>query len=375
MFEDAEVGSSLLLQFKIKNKIDENNIVRLASADKTESFITGVGIIENNVRQNYFLNVPNCEISVVSADSHTIIKKLHKLKPIRNYYMLRNGLNPGNIKHILITDTQKTEKHKPIIWGKDITRYNISWSGQYVNYNAKIGDKISLNNIQSKDGMNKQNRIDFALRSPQIFENKKIVVRKTGDALIGCLDEECFYFDTLVHGIYEKVDGHSLEALLALLNSKPATKFYRLLHNIEGKVFAKISLDNLSSFPIPELSSEDSNSLVEKAKFILAKTKDKQKIRCQMLDLLQSKFDFDKFSNRLKNWYNLDFKEFLKELKKSKVKLSLLVEAEWMEYFNNEKQKVQELQSEIEKTEKEIDRMVYDLYDLTEDEIKVIEES
>ncbi|MFM7021345.1 MAG: hypothetical protein ACKOXB_00080 [Flavobacteriales bacterium] len=44
-----------------------------------------------------------------------------------------------------------------------------------------------------------------------------------------------------------------------------------------------------------------------------------------------------------------------------------------MNYFNEQKQKAQQLQSEINKTDKEIDRMVYALYELTEEEIAIIE--
>lgn len=83
VFEDAEVGGSLLLRFTIKDKINLNNIVRLASADKIQNFLTGTGIIYNKMPQNAFLDVPNCEISVISSSSQDIIKKLKKLKVIQ----------------------------------------------------------------------------------------------------------------------------------------------------------------------------------------------------------------------------------------------------------------------------------------------------
>jgi deoxyribose-phosphate aldolase len=46
-----------------------------------------------------------------------------------------------------------------------------------------------------------------------------------------------------------------------------------------------------------------------------------------------------------------------------------------MNYFNEQKEKAQNLKSEIEKGDREIDRMVYELYGLTEEEIKILEES
>lgn len=127
--------------------------------------------------------------------------------------MLKNGLNPGNIKHILISDTKKSENYKPIIWGKEISKYQISWSGQFINYDENIGNQITLDDIKSKEGMNKQDKIDFALRNSSLFETKKNVIRKTGDSLIACLDFENFYFDTLVHGIYLNNEEYTLEFL------------------------------------------------------------------------------------------------------------------------------------------------------------------
>ncbi|MCD4791123.1 MAG: Eco57I restriction-modification methylase domain-containing protein, partial [Bacteroidales bacterium] len=339
VFEDAEVGSSLLIRFNIKDKPNVNNVVKLAAAETIESFITLMGITENKVPQSTFLDVPNCEISIVSADSQDVLNKLYKFNPIRNYYTLKNGLNPGNIKHILISVEKETEKHKPIIWGKEISRYNIQWGGEYVNYDENIGDRISLDDIKSKDGMNKQNRIDFALRSPELFEKKKVVVRKTGDSLIGCLDESNYYFDTLVHGIYAVNDEFSEEYLLAILNSKPATLFYRLLHDIQGKVFAKISLDNLASFPIPEGKPSQRKELAERATNLSIRTNDLVKESLKFQKILASDLGIEKISKKLTTWYELDWKGFERELKKQKISLSLNQKREWIDFFEEQKQK------------------------------------
>jgi len=44
-----------------------------------------------------------------------------------------------------------------------------------------------------------------------------------------------------------------------------------------------------------------------------------------------------------------------------------------MQYFNEQKQKASDLKSKINQTDKEIDQLVYALYELTEDEIKIVE--
>ena len=82
----------------------------------------------------------------------------------------------------------------------------------------------------------------------------------------------------------------------------------------------------------------------------------------------------------------MEFSGFLKELEKTRKifskeneteyrKLSLNEEAEWMQYFNEQKQKAEVLKTEINKINREIDLMVCELYGLTEEEINIVEES
>ena len=106
---------------------------------------------------------------------------------------------------------------------------------------------------------------------------------------------------------------------------------------------------------------------------LLLKAKEIQELLTQFTDLLQSKFEIEKLTTKLQNWHELEFKDFLKELKKAKMQLSLSVEAEWMQYFNEQKQKAQALKSEINRVDAEIDQIVYQLYGLSEEEIKIVE--
>jgi hypothetical protein len=66
---------------------------------------------------------------------------------------------------------------------------------------------------------------------------------------------------------------------------------------------------------------------------------------------------------------------FLKELKKVNVEMSLPQEAEWLQYFNEQKEQAQALKLEIDETDKEIDNLVYNLYGLTAAEIELVENS
>ena len=88
---------------------------------------------------------------------------------------------------------------------------------------------------------------------------------------------------------------------------------------------------------------------------------------------LQRKFELTDLPKKLQDWYLLSYGEFIKELGKKKVKLSLSQEAEWEDYFSQEQQKAVALKQQIDTTDKEIDKMVYELYGLTEEEIAIVE--
>jgi len=90
---------------------------------------------------------------------------------------------------------------------------------------------------------------------------------------------------------------------------------------------------------------------------------------------LEREFGLDSLPKKLQDWYLLSFTEFIKELEKKKVKLSLSQKGEWEDYFLQESKKALELKNNIDTTDKEIDQMVYELYGLTNEEIKIVEKS
>ena len=91
---------------------------------------------------------------------------------------------------------------------------------------------------------------------------------------------------------------------------------------------------------------------------------------------LQGEYNIDKLTQKLEKYYELSFEEFLDEVKKKKIntkKRSIRENLE--EEFNNSLEIIKPLQIEIIKLEEEINQKVYELYNLTEEEINIIEES
>ncbi|MCK5824748.1 MAG: N-6 DNA methylase [Ichthyobacteriaceae bacterium] len=375
VFSDAEVGGSLILKFEINSKNNNKSKIKLITANKYEDCETGRCPI-SNIEQLFFLNTPNYEISHIAKGADDLIAKLRKYNSISNYYTLKNGLNPGNVKHILISDSKDTENHKPIIWGREFSSYNTNWGGQYINYDKDISDKISVNDIKGKQGMKKQSRIDFALRNSDLFETDKLIVRKTGDKFVVAKDTDSLYFDTLTHGIYANNGTYSLDFLLAVLNSNLATSLYRMLHDIKGKVFAKISLDKLGSFPLPEGNEELRKKLADKAVLMTSLKSEFFNVTDEFITFLQSEFSIKSTSNKVKNWHKLNLSELIKELNKAKTGAKETVNknnTDLVDKFETKKEEIKNIENQINNTNNKIDSLVYELYKLTENEIKIVE--
>ncbi|WP_303924877.1 Eco57I restriction-modification methylase domain-containing protein [Draconibacterium sediminis] len=164
------------------------------------------------------------------------------------------------------------------------------------------------------------------------------------------------------------------KALLGILNSKMGwwliTKYCTQIQNgcqLIWKYFGQI--------PVPELCESELNVLVDK--MLLLKKKEQKVTTAFTLDL-KSQLNIGKLSRKIENWYELKFSDFIKELNKlisasEDKKPDESEENYLMQVFENRKADVKRLQAEISITEKEIDQMVYRLYELTEEEIKIVE--
>jgi hypothetical protein len=126
-------------------------------------------------------------------------------------------------------------------------------------------------------------------------------------------------------------------------------------------------------FPVPQANGEQTDKLAQYAKDRTRLTTSLQTLTSSFQRTIIRKFNMEDLPGKLQSWYLLSYTEFIKELAKKKVRLSLKEEAEWEAYFLEEAKQALEIKSEIAKTDKEIDRMVYQLYGLTEEEIGIVE--
>jgi len=243
--------------------------------------------------------------------------------------------------------------------GNNVVRYSINWSGQYLKYGENLA----------------------APRSVELFNGKKIIIREITGAfpknIISTYTEEFYLYNRSNIGIIEKESKKiDLKYILVILNST-LISYYFMKNTAKSvrKLFPKIILNDLRKFPFKEISLKEQRPFIEKANKILTLNKEFQEILQKFQRMIMREFSLEKISTKLQNWYLLNFAEFIKELSKVKVKLNLSQKADWEDYFIAEKSKAETLNNEITKTDKEIDRMVYELYGLNEKEIEIIEKS
>jgi hypothetical protein len=165
--------------------------------------------------------------------------------------------------------------------------------------------------------------------------------------------------------------------VLGILNSKVIDWYYGFIGKPKGSSREYFN-EPLAKIPIFLADNITQTSIAELVDSITKQIEEEQSINRKFFKYLQSQFRIEKLSKKLQNWHELEFGDFIKELNKGikKVggkKLSKMDEMEWMEVFETKKTEAQSLKAEIEKIDKEIDQMVYKLYGLSEEEIKIVE--
>lgn len=207
-------------------------------------------------------------------------------------------------------------------------------------------------------------------RDESFFTGKKILsLRKCVEPTFTYADFDCYVAQTYFSIKSDRLD---LKFLTSILNSSLIKFWLKYKGKMQGDLF---QIDKEPLLGIPIKIAKNADSFAQQADLMLSLNEQLQELTSKFIRTMQRKFDIDKLSKKLENWHELTYAAFIKELGKKKIKMSLSDEAEWEDYFLAEQTKVQAIQQQITQTDHEIDQMVYQLYDLTDDEIAIIEAS
>jgi hypothetical protein len=257
---------------------------------------------------------------VAPAEAQQLFRKIQgNAVPLLKIFDVFNGIKPFEKGKGTPPQTEKVMKEQPYV--KEGSRPGKSWSP------LLRGSLIRrYENLWDKDYWVKYGPWLAAPRDPSLFEAPvKIMVRQTGDSIIATLIERGFIARNNLHILLPSDSDHNLCYVLGIMNSRLIGFAYTLMNPEKGEALAEVKKDHVEHLPIRFINFSDP---IDKAR------------HDKMVSLVEQVLDLHK---RLKAAKTPDDKT--------------------------------RLQRQIDATDKQIDHLVYDLYGLTEEEVRIIEEA
>ncbi len=280
-----------------------------------------------------------------------------------NYWAEGRGKTRGGDSigsRVFYTGQKKYKDDIPYLKGAQVQRYSLAQPIHFLRHNyselLQTGDTFRF--------------------SAEILQTRpKLIYRQTSSLPIAAIDLNGYHTDKTLHTILaksefaEKID---LSYVLTLLNSRLLLFYYRTLTEEEGRAFAQVKTVYIKDLPFVFCSPEAQAPFVRKAEAMFALNERLQKAAERFQKRLVANFAV-KITTKIEEFYLLDFRSFLAELKKQKVEISLKAQDEWQAYFEESSAEIKNIRSEIAATDAEINKMVYALYGITAEEIALIE--
>ena len=351
------------------------------------------------------INIEDSFIKSGYINNHNIIENTYIPRAIFNQYqVLLCGLEKSELNLILKIIQGNKDTYNSIV---DISR-GLNWQSHSSNNSSyqsiyrgenlykyrlsETNDFINLDNFDKKS-------YEYILK-PKLLNQLAIAHVKNPYPhfyLQSYIDKKgnLFVYET-ISCTFPKTNEINLLFLLAFNNSKLfAWILYKFIYSnsIRSTRFDSMYIGKI---PIPKLTIQNQKPFIQKAEKMLELNQELYNKSQSVLSYFKVKFEYsNKFSQKIQNFYNLDSANFLKEIiklnkekqNKNKKKVTGEIsrqfkinnnlkpseEQEWLEYFEKQKTLLLGIQSEIEKTDSEINQMIYSLYHLTQEEIEIVE--
>lgn len=304
-------------------------------------------------------------------DEKLLISKIQNNSVLRDFYQVSQGFIPYRRSDLIkkygeeegnnIVDAKqwhstekKNDEWKKEIFGKEINRYcynNIET--EFIYYGKHVASYVD----------------------PKFFTQERILVREiTADKLFCMYIKEELYNNPSLINIINVRSILNLKYSLSILNSKLIGWLHNKISPKANKgLFPKILINDVRNIPLIEIDKNAQEIFIIKSDIMIQLNKDLQEQTQKFISLLQSDFQLEKPSKKIEDFYLLDWSDFNKELQKNKITLLGISKDDWFDRFERFKKLALELKTRIDQTDKEIDRMVYELYGLTQEEIQIVE--
>jgi len=350
VFDNVTIGGFSIFIFGNNEK--QNTTLRVAK--DIQDFYTSSSF---NMFQDDFKKLPDNKF-LFSKNFISLWNKSFKesISLSSSDFQFYNGIKTGNNKKFL-SETKLDNRYKKIIRGGDFYKYTPLVSQMYVLFDPK---QLWSNTKES-----------------MFTVDEKLIIRRTSDHLVITYDNQKNYPMDTTHLLYNTNDNYHVKYLLVVLLSKLMDLLYKTIVPRVGQAFAEVKIVNLKQLPIKNIAIQAQVPFIKKADLMLELNSKLQKVKQDFIKMLE----LIKTPKKLQNFEELEFDDFIKEYKKAKkLKFDTKIEerklrTEWEDLFENDKKDALDLKSQIDRTNEEIDTMVYRLYGLSLDEIKIVEDA
>lgn len=359
---------TIILDF-IKREVPKNHRVKIHKKTKDNNFIYAYDKAQEIFYENetykfqIYMNAEDSEVIDRIKSNSLMLQEVAEIKSGLKAYQIGKG-KPKQVKkdvkeRIFDYNYKFDNNTYKYLDGKDVLRYAHNWRGKYLRYGNFLAEPRSL----------------------KFFSNDVIIIREISGnyprSIVATLSKagEVYLFNISNIAVLTKEGSdYDIRYLLSILCSNVISYYFkRTTAKSMRQMFPKIILNELRQFPIKIASKEEQLPFIKKVEFMLAKNKELQEQSTNFLNLLLSEFELKVPGRKLEQWHALTVSMFISELKRKKINLTLQQKNEWIEYFNNQKIKADELKQIIEATDVEINNMAYSLYRLNPEEIALIE--
>lgn len=307
-------------------------------------------------------------------------------------YGIKTGLNEAFVidsatkERLCAEDPRSSELLKPFLEGKDLKRWRAEPRGLWLIYIPKnriaIDDYPAIRDwlLPFKNKLEKRATKQewFELQQAQEayaphFGAPKIAYKDIGDSAPFHMDTQGSFMANT--GYFIPSDEHHLAAYL---NSKLLWFTYL---NVSAQIrggFVRFFSNHLGEMPIPDWSNDAKAKLAAFSKTAHKAAEARLALQTafahRISDLCPPGRE-PRLTTRLQEWWTLpDFAAFRAEVKKVfKTDIPLAERTAWEEWIARDRAEIARLTAEIAQCEAEIDSIVYELFELTEDEIALLE--
>lgn len=374
----------------------ENNPKPFKAMNLKDDKLSEIEISNFIENKNNFFNVALKENSVFALVNDNIAKINKKIdgnhKPLREILKIGKGMETA-ANEVFCFDYYPNKFPKEFIkkrmCGEIIEKYNLLSKDEYILYFENVENFADLPlSIQEHLNKNKEKlsnratvknegRIWWKFSRPmhkEFYNLPKIWCSYRCKSNKFVLDESSDFIGltntTVIFGTDPEI---SLKYILCLLNSSTLNFRYKSIGKQTGSGVYEYFENGVGNLPIVIATKELQKQLADFADEMIRLNAEISSLSNDFFTILRANnYEIAKIPTALNEFYNLDFKEFLKL---TKLKIDMSKQGDLLKFFNNYKQQCQTLNEQIVKTESKINQAVYKLYELNEDEINMIENS